>query len=1017
MSEFNYQIVENPEIFQQNRLPAHSDHDFYSTENCFPENLSDCRISLNGIWKFFYARNFRETPGDFQNPTCDVEGWDEIRVPGHIQLQGYDRPQYVNVQYPWDGLQNVEPGSIPSSFNPTAIYVRTFMLPEQMKNKKVHILFEGVESGFAFWLNGHYIGYSEDSFTPSEFDLTPYLRDEKNYLAVEVFKWTAGSWCEDQDFFRFSGIFRDVWLYMIPEVHLEDLRVRPVLANDFQSAEMRLSLLMTNSGKAVIELCQGEDLILTQTQILQKGRNECSCHVEKPKLWSAEVPNLYNLRIRIYDDNDNFSETVLEKVGFRKFSVENNIMCLNGKRIEFRGVNRHEFSASKGRCIGKEEIKKDLITMKRNNINAVRTSHYPNQTYFYRLCDQLGLYVIDETNMETHGIWDQIVRGKKPLEYAVPGDREEFLEMILDRGRSMYERDKNHPSILMWSCGNESFGGKDIYLLSEMFRKEDPERLVQYEGIYSDRRYNNTSDVESTMYRPAAEIEKYLAVNRDKPYFSCEYCHAMGNSCGALDDYIQLMEKEELYQGGFIWDYIDQTLIKKDRYGKSYLAYGGDFGDYPNDSDFCGNGLVFGTDRNPSPKMQEVKYCYQSIKIELSLNQEGTQLVAKINNRNLFINTDQFHCMVIIEKEGVRVFQKDLRISVNPQDVGNFTFPIEIPRDAGEYVVTMSFHLCQAHEWAAEGYEIAYGQTVFERKDPLQRSSGIDSSHIEVTAGSCNTGIRGENFEAIFSDLYGGLVSYKYCGREMLKKMPRPNFWRPMTDNDRANLLPFRAGVWRNAGLYATTKIDHGRHHTPYQVLQNAGSVEVQYTYHLPTDSETDCIIRYEVFPDGEIRTTMSMDPVRKTGEIPAFEVLFTMDADYNHLEWYGLGPEETYADRCHAKIGVYRNNVEDNMTQYLIPQECGNKCDVRWAKIFNDSGEGILFKTNRLSFSALPYSPEEIENASHHNELPPILNTYVRIGKQMGVGGDDSWGALVHEKYLLKKEEPMSISFSFIGI
>ncbi len=1005
MGEFRYEIVKNPEIFMENRLPAHSDHRFFRGE--VSEGESDARFLLNGSWKFAYAENYGKAIPGFYAEDFDVSGWDEIPVPGHIQMHGYDRPAYVNTQYPWDGVDGIEPGEIPTHYNPTASYVRFFEVPEWMKGKRIILSFQGVESGFALWINGSYAGYSEDSFTPSEFDVTELLKEGSNRLAVQVFKWTAGSWCEDQDFYRFSGIFRDVFLYAEPEVHVRDLRIQTMLDDAYTDAELVLNLAVTGECRVLFRLYDGDRTVLEEEREIRDENSGFSFSIKNPRKWSAEDPYLYRLILEVYKPDGERTETVAEKVGFRRFELIDHIMHLNGKRIVFKGVNRHEFDCRSGRAVPEEVTLGDILTMKRNNINAVRTCHYPNSTHLYRLCDEYGLYLIDETNLETHGVWDAIEKGINPLSYAVPGDRPEYREMVLDRARSMFERDKNHPSILIWSCGNESYGGSILYEESMLFRSLDQTRLVQYEGIFHDRRYNGTSDVESTMYIPVDQIREFLAEHRDKPYICCEYSHAMGNSCGAMHKYTDLAEEEPLYQGGFIWDFVDQCVELTDRFGNVYYGYGGDCGERPTDFTFSGNGIVYGSSREPSPKMQEVKFNYRSIRISFGRDS------FTVRNRNLFTNTNAYDCVVTLAKDGEMLEEQAVTVSVEPLSEGVVPLPFRIPDGAGEYALTVSFRLKEALAWAPKGHEVAFGQLVTGHPGPVRTTAPKP----EIIRGWHNVGARGRDFEVLFSILHGGLVSYRYRGREMVKTAPKPNFWRAMTDNDIANLLPMRAGQWRNAGMYCTVKEGHGYTATPCTVEETDRSLVVTYTYHLCTQPKKDCIVRYEVFGDGEISVRMRTDETMEVGELPEFSMLFTMDADYDRLKWYGLGPEETYMDRCHAKLGIYRNRVPDNMAAYLRPQECGNKMGVRTASVTDRNGHGLRFASDGLQFSALPYTPHQIDTAEHSNELPPALSTIVRIGLQMGIGGDDTWGALVHREYFLDNSKPMEIEFSFRGL
>lgn len=1024
MREFDYAIVKNPEIFGQNRIAAHSDHVFFASGKVQPGEASDCRVSLDGTWKFFYAENFESVVKGFENPKFSVDDWDEIQVPGHIQMQGYGSPQYVNIQYPWDGHENIKPGGIPEEFNPVGQYVTFFKVPGAFKGHEIHVIFQGAESGIAVWLNGKYVGYSEDSFTPSEFDLTPFLyRRGMNRLAVMDFRWTAGSRCEDQDFFRFSGIFRDVELVMIPDAHVEDLRIETPVNLRTSNAELKLSLKTKGSGAARFRLMNADgETVLDAARALRENM-ACDFRAGRVHLWSAEDPYLYRLRIDLTDDMGNHQETVFENVGFRRFEIKNHIMRLNGRRIVFKGVNRHEFSCESGRCITADMIRQDLVTMKRTNINAVRTSHYPNQSVFYRLCDELGLYVIDETNLETHGTWDPIVRGMEPQSYAVPGDRPEFQALVLDRASSMFERDKNHACILIWSCGNESYGGKDIYEMSRFFHRVDKSRIVHYEGIFNDRRYNSTSDVESTMYEPVENIRRFLAEHRDKPYINCEYSHAMGNSCGNLKEYTDLTDEEPLFQGGFIWDYIDQSITKRDRYGKKFQAYGGDFDDRPNDGNFSGDGLCYAEGRVPSPKMQEVRADYQNIRISFH------GLKAEIENKNLFVNTDIYRCVVTLAEDGKIIETNSGTLSIAPGQKGGIDLPVHIPEinDDKEYVITVSFCLKEDTAWAENGYEVAWGQTrmgrtTYERlTDAAEKGAFPDLPPLKVTRGYNNTGIRGGKdvgeFEILFSDGAGGPISYRLAGRELFMKAPRPNFWRAMTDNDYANLLIFRGAQWRSAGLYATQISVADHRITPYEIREEKDSVVVSYTLHLPTTPAKDCSVQYRVLKDGTVLTRLFMEASTDVGVLREFSMLFTTDTFYNRTEWYGLGPEETYRDRRNAKLGIWKKKVKDDLAKYLVPQECGNKEDVRWAKVTDRNGRGLLFIAPGLDFSALPYTPEELDSAKHSNELPQSYHTVIRIGKQAGVAGDNTWGADVHPAYCLDNSEPLEIRFAFRGI
>ena len=788
---------------------------------------------------------------------------------------------------------------------------------------------------------------------------------------------------------------------------------------------------LTEAGN---EEADAEAFYIQKTNSSKTVQNSFAWKINNPKLWSAEDPQLYDLTIELYDEAGNIQEVIPQKVGFRRFVMKNGIMTLNGKRIVFKGVNRHEFSSVSGRHVSEEELRKDLRIMKQNNINAIRTCHYPDTSLIYQLCDEYGIYMIDETNLESHGSWD-VAEFTKDYTHVVPHNKPEWLYMMLDRANSMYQRDKNHPAILIWSCGNESFGGKDIYEMSQLFRKNDSTRLVHYEGLFHDRSYNDTSDMESQMYPSVEAIKEFLAKDDSKPFICCEYTHAMGNSCGAMHKYTDLTDTEPKYQGGFIWDYIDQSIYKKDRYGKEFQAYGGDFGERPTDYNFSGNGIAYGGDREPSPKMQEVKFNYQNITAEVTAD------TVKVINKNLFVNTNTFDCKVTLAKNGKVIRTEALETAVEPLSTKEYKLPFGKAQAVGEYTVTVSFHLKEEKVWASAGHEIAFGQYVYQVKEDVPDGKS-DSAETAITAekdvcvsdafvkkpqiirSTHNIGVRGEHFEVIFSVLNGGLVSYKYAGKEMIEAIPKPNFWRAPTDNDCGNLMQMRYAQWKIASMYLSHKEyrkgAYGPSNLP-QAEETDHSVKVTFTYLMPTTPASECQLTYEVFGDGKVKTTLTYDPVKELGDMPEFGVIFKFNADYDNVQWYGLGEAETYADRKKgAKLGIYQNKIVDNIARYMVPQECGAKEEVRWAKVTDRKGRGMYFEMDgeSMMFSALPYTPHEMENAMHPYELPQIHYTVVRVAKgQMGIGGDDSWGAYTHPEYLLNADGKMEFSFSFKGI
>ena len=1030
--KFDADKIHDPAFFKDNCMAAHSDHVAGKTEEEAGNGSSSYRIPLDGVWKFHYAKNDTQTIPGFEIPEYDCRPWDDIRVPAHIQMEGYDIPQYVNIQYPWDGREDIWRDAVPTEFNPVASYVKYFTLPDDFVENGLYISFQGVESGFALWLNGHYVGYSEGSFTPSEFDLTPYMQAGENKLAVKVFKWTSSSWCEDQDFYRFSGIFRSVYLYTMPCVHVYDLKVQPVVAETLDKADLCIDMQVCGTGSAKFTLCGSRDYtqlaeneekpVFEETISLASGADEVkiaeditahtvhfSRKMQKPVLWSAETPNLYTLTIEVSDEDGNVTEVIRQFVGFRRFEMKDGLMQLNGKRIVFKGVNRHEFSSRTGRVISADETLTDILTMKRNNINAIRTCHYPDASGIYELCDKYGLYMIAENNLESHGSWDAANHGLAPKDTIVPGDNMDWEPMMLDRVNSCYQRDKNHPAILIWSIGNESFGGKVPFDMSEKFRELDPYRLVHYEGIFNDRRYDGTSDMESQMYTPVAKIKEFLDEHKEKPFICCEYTHAMGNSCGAMHKYTDLTDTEPRYQGGFIWDYIDQSILKRDRFGQKFQAYGGDCGERPTDYNFSGNGICYGGERDASPKMQEVKFNYQNISVKFE--REGAFSVV---NKNLFVNTNVYDCVLVLEKCGKVVKKKTVATDVAPLSTREYAIPFAVADDA-EYVLTVSFVLKEDTLWAKRGHEVAFGQKVYRKAVAFE----VPTGPLRVVKGKMNIGVRGDDFDCLFSLLNGGLVSYRYAGQEMIEKIPMPNFWRAPVDNDYGSMAPARYAQWKIASMYISHRDGGMFDNVPTTVKEDEHSVTITYTYYMPTTPASKCKVAYTVFADGTIETKLMYDPVEGLPDMPEFGMMFRMNADYDNVEWYGYGPKETYADRRHgAKLGVYHNKVKDNMAKYLVPQECGNKVGVRYAKVTDYRGRGLLFSGDELNFCALPYTPHELENATHAYELPPVHYTVVRVAAaQMGVGGDDSWGAPVHPEYHIDVTKPMEFTFRFRGI
>ena len=1003
-----YGLLTDPTVFEVNRLKPHSDHRYYETlDEARRQESMKWRHDLNGEWLFNYSENLDSRPIGFETLDGDCSQFDKIQVPGHIQLQGYDKPHYVNTQYPWDGHEELKPPYIPTKYNPTASYVTYFEVPKEWDGQKVCISFQGVETAFNVWCNGTYVGYSEDSFTPSEFDLTEVInREGQNKLAVQVYKWSTGSWLEDQDFWRLSGIFRDVYLYTTPKTHIEDLFVKTPLHHNYQDATVEVDFTVSGEEATITANLMDANHQVAASGMCHvvDGRARLTLQVENAQLWSAEHPYLYQLELEVKVNNQ-VVEAICQRVGIREFKMINKIMHINGKRVVFRGVNRHEFSATYGRSVTREEMEWDVKFLKAHNFNSVRTSHYPNASYFYELCDEYGLYVIDETNLETHGTW-QRMGAVECKDVTIPNGRPEFLEIILDRAKSMLERDKNHPSIVIWSCGNESYGGENLYKMSQYFRERDETRLVHYEGVFWDRRFNETSDMESRMYAKVEEIKEFLDNQPTKPFILCEYTHAMGNSNGGMDRYIALEDEYDMYQGGFIWDYIDQALWSKDRNGNPYLAFGGDFGDQPTDYNFCVNGIIY-ADRTISPKIQAIKGAYQPFMIEV----KGSG--AEIYNKHCFTDLNEYVIKWQVEEGDVVVAKGETEASLAPLTRGFIELGIDVLPSAHEQVVTVSIHQKEATLYAEAGHEVAFGQQVIEPTQKENISREIKS--FTIAEGDVNVGINGDGFEVIFAKNLGRIVSLKYDGVEYIHQPNlslMPSFWRASTDNDRGNQAPIRMAQWKLASLYAF--------HESMDIHRREEGLEVIFNYNLNTVPTSHAVVTYFINSYGQIRVTMKYDGVKGLPNMFKFGMDLAIPADFDTLTWRGFGPDETYADReFGARLGTFTNKVADNVAQYVIPQACGNHTGVRFATVTNELGQGLRISGDvPLSLSALPYSAHELEAAYHHYELPLVHKTVLSINlKEMGVGGDDSWGARPEPCFEIPADQSYEYSFTIEAV
>ena len=914
--------LEDPRVFAVNRLDAHSDHTWHTPEGSL-------RQSLDGSWRFAYSPCPAARPADFWQADASLDGFGEIAVPGHIEMQGYGQIQYINTMYPWDGRHFLRPPQIPWDDTPVGSYVRTFTLDPALEGKRVCVSFQGVERAFYCWCNGHFVGYSEDSFTPADFDLTPFLQAGENRLCVEVYKNCSGSWLEDQDFFRFFGIFRPVYLYAKPALHIEDLWLRASLEPDNTTGILAPRLRLSAADGASLEGCTlrctvaapgGAVLWDAPMPLREDGSGYVYGQpVRLPGIrkWDHEDPALYTVTLTLRDAAGALQETVPYQTGFRRFGLREGVMELNGERIVFNGVNRHEWNPASGRAIGPEDMHRAIETFRRNHINAVRTCHYPDQTLWYELCDCNGIYMIDEANLESHGSWQKM--GAVEPSWNVPGSLPEWRDCVVDRARSMFERDKNHTAILIWSCGNESYAGEDILAMSEFFRQNDPGRLVHYEGVFHCRAFDRISDMESRMYAKPEEIRAYLESGPAKPFILCEYMHDMGNSLGGMESYIRLLDDPQ-YQGGFVWDYMDQALWQQGPRGRR-LGYGGDFGERPTDYAFSANGIVF-ADGTEKPAMQDLRYWYD-------------------------------------------------------------TPAHRAAHDARNARAAAAFRL------------------------PALRAGGP----LAVIQGDVNLGVRGDRFALQFSYTEAGLSSLRLDGGpEWVWHAPRPALWRAPTENDRGCGFPVRSAAWMAADAYPQA--------AGWQVEEASPQrVRIRYTFTFPTVPGASADLTY-IVTGSALRVDAAYHGVPGAPELPVFGVRMSTLHPAARVCWTGLSGE-TYPDRYKgAQFG--RWSEQPHIPAYLVPQDCGVHMGTRTLTLEQQDAAcrttaalTLRMAEEPFAFSALPNTPQELENAAHRDELPCTGRTVLSVlGAVRGVGGIDSWGTDVEPACRLSGEADHRVSF-----
>ena len=1001
------------------------------------KSASSRYLTLNGMWKFNWVKHPALAPSDFWKADFPVYYWDDLMVPSAWQMKGYGIPIYTNVPFPHPSNPPFILDSVPPHFtaarlpNPVGSYVREFELPESWEGEEVFLQFEGVESAMYVWLNGHFVGYSEDSRLPAGFHVTKWVRNGTNKLAVQVYQWSDGSYLEDQDFWRMSGIYRDVYLYSTPKVSLYDYKIETLPESDFESATLRIKTVFRNDGAKsdhslqifVMEpgMLSMPEKPLFQQKITQTSKKErplvFESRIQKPLWWSAEKPDLYTVFFVLRDAGNRIVMVQKSRFGFRDVKIKDQQLWVNGKSIKIKGVNRHEIDPVDGRVVSRASMVKDILLMKQHNINTVRTSHYPNDPLWYELCDAYGLYVIDEANVESHGMG----YGEASL-----GHVESWQQAHVSRIVNMYERDKNFPCIIMWSLGNEAGPGINFVAASKALKSLDPRRPIHYE------RYNEVADVESVMYPDVPWLIEQGEKSDPKPFFMCEYAHAMGNAVGNLQEYIDAVYASKRLIGGCIWDWVDQSLYKEmpEKKGSYFLAYGGDFGDRPTDWNFCANGLTTG-DRRITPKLEEVRKVYQNVHFEAVDLQNG---LISIHNRFAFTDLDAFECFWELRKEGeVREagLLNGLTLSPAESKVINIPFHKNMMEPGEAWFLKIGFRLRTANSWAEAGYVVAREQFAFPILETKSEAKTFNPLNQLVTTDNETVfRIENPNFEIVFSKTAGTITQWQVHDVSLIETHPlavtgpqvetRLISWPTIVDQRVSGPLPnvFRAPVDNDyifgsgpGPVWQDQKLATLRHVVQSFETKQTDPYHVVVKISLKSTAEGGFSIltqtTYEVDADAAVAVEVQFVPDKVNWPLAKLGLLMEMPPGFEIVRWFGAGPHENYVDRrSSAETGVYSRTVTSMTEHYVRPQDMGNRTDVRWFEVTNHAGQGIKFRSHQpMNFSALHHLPADLDKANHMHELPLRPETILTIDAiHHGLGGG-SCGPGPMDQYVLKAE------------